>query len=140
MEKKLYEAVVTTTAGRNGHARSSDGLLDLDVRLPKDLGGPGAATNPEQLFAAGWAACFGSSFLHVASLRKLTVSSIAVTARVSLLVNDGAYGLAAQLTIAAEGIAQEAGNTLLEEAKKVCAYSNATRGNVPVEYVLNITQ
>ena len=130
----LYTAVATATGdGRNGHVRSDDGLVDTDVRMPTGLGGPGGATNPEQLFAAGYAACFHSAVKVVARREKLDVDGTEITARVSI-GSDGAggFGLAVELDLHAPNLDKAAAQDLLEKAHQVCPYSNATRGNIDV--------
>ena len=130
----LYTAVATATGdGRNGHVRSDDGLVDTDVRMPAGLGGPGGATNPEQLFAAGYAACFHSAVKVVARREKLDVDGTEITARVSI-GSDGAggFGLAVELDLHAPNLDKAAAQDLLEKAHQVCPYSNATRGNIDV--------
>lgn len=89
--EKIYSAEVTTLAGRNGHAKSSDGLLDLDIRFPKEMGGSGNATNPEQLFAAAWSACFGASITIVAGLEKVKIGEVRVTAKIDIIHSNGNY-------------------------------------------------
>ena len=129
----LYTAVATATGdGRNGHARSSDGLVDVDLAIPKEMGGAGGATNPEQLFAAGYAACFLSALKNVAGGRKVRISDAAVTAEVVLAADGGAFGLKVALHVELGGLDQAAADALVEAAHQVCPYSNATRGNVPV--------
>ena len=130
----LYTAVATATGdGRNGHARSSDGLLVLELAVPKELGGAGGATNPEQLFAAGYAACFHSALKAVARRQKQPVSDSAVTAEVGLGLTDaGGFGLGVTLHVELGGVDQATADRLVEAAHQVCPYSNATRGNVPV--------
>jgi osmotically inducible protein OsmC len=130
----LYTAVATATGdGRNGHARTSDGLLDLDLAVPKEMGGAGGATNPEQLFAAGYAACFHSALKAVAHRRKQPIRDSAVTAEVGIGVDDaGAFGLRVTLSVELGGVDQATADGLVEAAHQVCPYSNATRGNVPV--------
>ena len=130
----LYTAVATATGdGRNGHVRSDDGLVDTDVRMPTGLGGPGGATNPEQLFAAGYAACFHSAVKVVARREKLDVDGTEITTRVSI-GSDGAggFGLAVELDLHAPNLDKAAAQDLLEKAHQVCPYSNATRGNIDV--------
>ena len=130
----IYTAVATASGdGRNGHARSSDGLIDLDLAIPKEMGGAGGATNPEQLFAAGYAACFHSALKLVAGQKKLPITESAVTAEVGIGANDaGGFGLTVALEVELGGIDQAAADDLVEAAHQVCPYSNATRGNVPV--------
>jgi Ohr subfamily peroxiredoxin len=130
----IYTATATADGdGRNGHVRSSDGLLDTAVRIPKEMGGPGGATNPEQLFAAGYAACFHSALRMVAGKQKADVAGSAVTADVSIGANgSGGFGLAVTLAISLPALDKEEARTLTARAHEVCPYSNATRGNVEV--------
>jgi Ohr subfamily peroxiredoxin len=132
----LYTAVATATAtgdGRNGHTRTADGLIDLDLATPKELGGAGGASNPEQLFAAGYAACFLSALKLVAGQQKAPIVDAGVTAEVGIGPNSsGGFGLEITLHIELGGLDQAAAEQLVEAAHQVCPYSNATRGNVPV--------
>ncbi|MCZ2837600.1 organic hydroperoxide resistance protein [Modestobacter sp. VKM Ac-2985] len=130
----VYTAVATATGdGRNGHTRSSDGLIDLDLATPKEMGGEGGATNPEQLFAAGYAACFLSALKMVARTQKAPISDAGVTAEVGIGPNDaGGFGLEVALHVELGGVDQATADQLVEAAHQVCPYSNATRGNVPV--------
>jgi Ohr subfamily peroxiredoxin len=129
----LYEAVAHATGdGRNGHARTDDGMVDVDVRVPKELGGPGGATNPEQLFAAGYAACFHSAIKFTAARQKLDVTDSEVSATVFLGMVDTGFGLAVELDVHIPNLDREAALRLTEEAHRVCPYSNATRGNIEV--------
>ena len=130
----IYTAVATASGdGRNGHARSSDGLVDVDLAVPREMGGAGGATNPEQLFAAGYAACFHSALKLVAGRKKLPITDSAVTAEVGIGANEaGGFGLTVALEVELGGIDQAAADDLVEAAHQVCPYSNATRGNVPV--------
>lgn len=129
----LYTAVATSVGGRNGHVRSSDGILDLEVKPPKEMGGPGGSyTNPEQLFAAGYSACFGSALNHVALLKKKKIES-SVTAKVSIgNKKDDGFQLAVEMDVHIPGIDQNEAEELVKEAHQVCPYSNATRNNVEV--------
>ena len=130
----LYTAVATASGdGRNGHARSSDGLVDVDLAVPEEMGGAGGATNPEQLFAAGYAACFHSALKLVARQKGLAITDSAVTAEVGIGSNDaGGFGLAVALDVELGGVDQATADALVATAHQVCPYSNATRGNVPV--------
>ncbi len=135
--QKLYTAEVTATGGRDGRLVSSDGHLDVEVRSPKELGGPGGATNPEQLFAGGYAACFESALNVVCRLRKLKAESTEVKAQVTLGKDEnGGYELAVRLEIKLAGIERELAQELVEAAHQVCPYSRATRGNITVELQL----
>jgi Ohr subfamily peroxiredoxin len=135
--KTLYTAVSTADGGRDGHVRSSDGIVDLDLRTPKEMGGPGGAgTNPEQLFAAGYAACFESAMRVVARKRKLPLADASVTGHVSFNVTDeGKYLLSVELHGKVEGLSHEEADALMHAAHEVCPYSNATRGNIEVKLV-----
>ena len=129
----LYTAVARSTGdGRNGHVRTDDALLDLDVRTPRALGGPGGATNPEQLFAAGFAACFHSALKLVARQDKLDVSDSEVGAEVSLSAAGGGYVLSVRLAVRVPAVDRATAQTLADKAHAVCPYSNATRGNIDV--------
>ena len=127
-------AIATATGdGRNGHTRSSDGFVDLDLATPTEMGGAGGATNPEQLFAAGYAACFLSALKLVARKQQATISDASVTAEVGIGPNgSGGFGLEIALHVELGGLEQTAAEQLVEAAHQVCPYSNATRGNVPV--------
>ena len=130
----LYTATAHATGdGRNGHATSDDGILDLDLRIPKAMGGPGGATNPEQLFAAGYAACFHSALKVVAGRQKANVDGSEVSASVGIGPNDsGGFGLQVELDVSIPNLDRDAALALVEQAHQVCPYSNATRGNIEV--------
>jgi lipoyl-dependent peroxiredoxin len=130
----LYTAQVTARGGREGHVRSSDGLLAADLRVPKEMGGPGGpGTNPEQLFAAGYAACFESALRAIARSQKKPLQETSITARVTLnLTDDKRYVLSVELRGRLEGLAEGDALALMRAAHEVCPYSNATRGNVEV--------
>ena len=130
----IYTATAHATGdGRNGHARSDDGFVDFDLRIPKEMGGPGGATNPEELFAAGYAACFHSALKLVAGQQKLDVNGTEVAASIGIgPLDDGGFGLSAALVIYAPKLDKATAQTLAEAAHKVCPYSNATRGNIEV--------
>jgi Ohr subfamily peroxiredoxin len=132
--KVLYTAVATADGGRaGGHARSSDGNLDVPISPPKDLGGEGNGTNPEQLFAAGYAACFHSAVMTVARRMKLDASESSVTAHVDLgTIGNGAFGLGVKLQVDLPNVETDRREALVEKAHEVCPYSNATRGNIEV--------
>lgn len=135
----IYTAVATSDGdGRNGHVRSTDGLIDTDVRLPAEMGGAGGATNPEQLFAAGYAACFHSALKGTTKQHGVEIVDSAVTAEVGIGPNaDGGFGLAVTLNVElGGGVSQEDAEKAVEVAHQVCPYSNATRGNIDV--VLNV--
>ena len=133
LEKIVYTATAEATGGRAGHARSDDGLLDVDLRVPAPMGGPGGGTNPEQLFAAGYAACFQGA-LGVAGRRTgVDTTASVVTAQVSIGPVGQAFGLSVVLDVAIPGVTEEVCQELADAAHEVCPYSNATRGNIRVD-------
>ena len=133
LTRPLYTARATATGGRAGHARSEDGLLDVDLQPPREMGGPGGATNPEQLFAAGYAACFQSALGVVGRRAQVDTSNSQVEADVSIgPIHGGGYGLAVALRITIPGADPARARALAEAAHQVCPYSNATRGNIEV--------
>lgn len=135
LQKVLYTAHATATGGREGRAKSDDGAVDLGLAMPKSLGGPGGeGTNPEQLFAAGYAACFGSAVAHLARLKKITTGPVAIDASVSIgPVEGGAFGLAVKLVARIPEMPRPEAEALVAAAHQVCPYSNATRGNIAVD-------
>jgi osmotically inducible protein OsmC len=134
--KTLYTAVATAHGGREGHVQSSDGNLSADLRVPTGMGGPGGTgTNPEQLFAAGYAACFESALRLVARNKKQPLTDTHITAHVSLSADEGKYILGVELHGKIEGLDKEQTHGLMEAAHLVCPYSNATRGNIEVKLV-----
>ena len=120
--KVLYTAVATATGGRNGHVRSDNGVLDLQVRAPKTMGGANDDyTNPEQLFAAGYSACFDSALQHVIRQEKVKAGETSVTAKVSIgSIENGGFGLAVELAVSISGISIEEAQRLTERAHQVC--------------------
>ncbi|MFT7724222.1 MAG: organic hydroperoxide resistance protein [Roseateles sp.] len=137
IEKALYTATATATGGRAGTARSSDGALDLALSTPKELGGAGGpGTNPEQLFAAGYAACFIGAMKAVAGRQKIALpADVAITSSVAIgphAGKPGAFGIQVDMRIAVPGMDRAALEALVAAAHEVCPYSNATRGNVDV--------
>lgn len=134
LEKRLYTASATAVGGRDGRVRTSDGTLDFAVTMPKELGGSGAAgTNPEQLFAAGYSACFGSALMHVARAKKVTTGPVNITANVTIGPVGAGFGLAVELVAALPELPREEAEALVHAAHQVCPYSNATRGNIVVD-------
>ncbi|WP_405581081.1 organic hydroperoxide resistance protein [Streptomyces sp. NBC_01190] len=130
----LYTAVATAENGRDGRVASDDGNLDVVVNPPKELGGSGAGTNPEQLFAAGYSACFQSALGGVARQAKADVSGSRVTAKVGIGKSaDGGFGLTVELAVHIPNVDEATAKELAEKAHQVCPYSNATRGNIAVE-------
>lgn len=131
LDKVLYTARAHTTGGREGQSRTDDGRLDVTLTSP---GGPGTGTNPEQLFAAGYSACFIGAMKAVAGKQKITLpADLAVDAEVDLGPVGQAYGIAARLNISLPGMDRDAARKLVDTAHMVCPYSNATRGNIDVQ-------
>lgn len=131
LEKVLYTARTRTTGGRDGASRSSDGRLDIQLSTPGTAGG---GSNPEQLFAAGWSACFiGALRLSAARMKVQLPASVAIDAEVDLGTTDGSYGIAARLRVSLPGIDREVAQQLVAAAHETCPYSRATRGNIPVD-------
>jgi lipoyl-dependent peroxiredoxin len=129
----LYEAIVTSQGGRQGQVRSNDGVLDLKVSIPKSIGGTDAHTNPEQLFAAGYAACFENALIHIGRLQKIAVDDSSVTACVSLNISaEGTFDLKVKLEVSLPHLEKAAAERLVADAHKICPYSRATRGNIDV--------
>jgi Ohr subfamily peroxiredoxin len=132
--KALYTAeALATGEGRDGHGRSSDGRLDFDLAIPKEMGGSGDGTNPEQLFAVGYAACFHSALRLVARQEKVDVTDSTVGARVSIgQLDNGGFGLAVELEVALPNVDEKTAQEIADKAHQVCPYSIATRGNIDV--------
>ncbi|MFF2878195.1 organic hydroperoxide resistance protein [Gottfriedia sp. NPDC057991] len=133
--EKLYTATATATGGRDGRVMSSDDFINLALKSPVELGGPGGATNPEQLFAAGYSACFDSALNLVARRKNIKLESTSVTANVTIGKDpaDGGFKLAAQLDVKVQGVPTEVAVELVKAAHGVCPYSKATRGNMDVQ-------
>ena len=133
--KTLYTTSVTAKGGRNGQVKSDNGVLNLEVRMPKGLGGASDDyTNPEMLFAAGYAACFDSALNLVISKSKIQTGETSLSAKVSIGQNEnGGFGLAAELDVNIPGVSLEEAQELTEKAHQICPYSNATRNNIEVK-------
>ena len=130
----LYTANATAIGGRDGRVRSEDGIVDLALTMPKGLGGKGdPGTNPEQLFAAGYSACFGSALALVARMQKIRTGPVEISARVSIGAIEGGYGLAVELVGKMPELPREQAEALMNTAHQVCPYSRATRGNIEVK-------
>lgn len=130
----VYTAeALATGAGRNGHVRSTDGLVDLDLAIPREMGGPGGAANPEELFAAGYAACFHSALQMVAGQAKAELGDSSVGAKVGIgPIDGGGFGLTVALEVVVPDLPHDQAQALADRAHEVCPYSNATRGNIDV--------
>jgi Ohr subfamily peroxiredoxin len=134
LSKDLYTARATATGGREGHSATDDGILDVDLAIPKEMGGPGGATNPEQLFAAGYAACFQSALGVVGRRQKVDTSQSKVSTEVTIgPTPGGAFGLKVGIHVSIPGVGGETAQQLTEAAHQVCPYSVATRGNIEVD-------
>jgi Ohr subfamily peroxiredoxin len=134
IERILYTAEASSEGGREGHARTSDGRLDVELDVPTEMGGTGGpGTNPEQLFAVGYSACFQSSLLRLAAGRRLDLTGTRVTTRVGIgPAREGGFGLAVALDLDAPGIDRAEAADLMARAHEICPYSRATRGNIDV--------
>jgi Ohr subfamily peroxiredoxin len=132
--KVLYTAEARSTGdGRGGKVATSDGLFEAELAIPVEMGGPGGGTNPEQLFAAGYSACFHSALRLIAGRAGANIEGSEVTARVGIGPNgSGGYGLSVALAVRLPGVERELATRLTEQAHQVCPYSNATRGNIDV--------
>lgn len=137
LDKVVYTARAHTTGGREGSSRSDDGLLDVKLSPPKAMGGAGTATNPEQLFASGYSACFMGALKHVAGMKKVAVpADAAIDAEVDIGPIPQGFGIAVRMTIHLPGLDRAVAQDLIDTAHQVCPYSNATRGNIPVALTL----
>jgi Ohr subfamily peroxiredoxin len=135
LDKVLYTAHATSTGGREGTSRSDDGILDVKLTTPKQLGGNGLpGTNPEQLFAAGYSACFIGAMKHVASVQKIALpADTSIQADVGIGPIPGGFGIQVALRVTVPGMERAAAEKLVQAAHQVCPYSNATRGNIDVD-------
>ncbi|WP_367848061.1 organic hydroperoxide resistance protein [Rhodoferax sp. WC2427] len=137
LDKVIYTAHAHTTGGREGQSASNDGLLAVKLSPPKEMGGAGTGTNPEQLFAAGYSACFMGAMKHVAGMKKITVPADAsIDASVDIGPIPAGFGIAATLVINLPGMDRAVAQDLIDTAHGVCPYSNATRGNIEVTLTL----
>jgi Ohr subfamily peroxiredoxin len=134
LDKVVYTAKAHTTGGREGRSTTDDGLLDVKLSPPKAMGGAGGATNPEQLFAAGYSACFMGAVKHVAGMKKVAVpADAAIDAEVDIGPIPQGFGIAVRLAVSLPGLDRAVAQDLVDTAHKVCPYSNATRGNIVVD-------
>ena len=139
IKQAVYTATATAKGGRAGHVKSSDGVIDVDLKVPKEMGGPGgAATNPEQLFAAGYAACFEGAVRFVARQKNVALKEASVTAHVGIGPREPTgFGIAVKLDVSLPGIDRAVAQELVDTAHRdICPYSHATRGNVDVQIAL----
>ena len=138
LDKVLYTAHATSTGGREGTSKSSDGVLDLKLTTPKEMGGSGAVgTNPEQLFAAGYSACFIGAMKHVAMMQKVALpADTSITADVGIGQIPAGFGIQVAMTVTIPGMARADAEKIVAAAHQVCPYSNATRGNIDVTFTV----
>ena len=137
VEKVVYKANATSTGGRDGSTKSSDGLLDVKLAVPKEMGGGGGGVNPEQLFAAGYSACFLGAMKFVAGNEKLAVpADTSINATVGIGQIPAGFGIEVQMVVSLPGMDRAVAQALLDKAHQVCPYSNATRGNIDVTITL----
>ena len=133
LQKVIYQAHAKSTGGRDGTTRTSDGLLDLKLAVPKEMGGAGGGVNPEQLFAAGYSACFIGAMKFVAGMQKIAMPADAsINATVGIGPIPAGFGIEVQLVVSIPGMERAAAEALVAKAHQVCPYSNATRGNIEV--------
>jgi Ohr subfamily peroxiredoxin len=139
MSKAIYTAEAHVTGGRaEGHGKTSDGTLEVDLRLPQEMGGEGGGTNPEQLFAVGYAACFEGAIGAVARRQKLEAGDVEIDSKVTLNAGEErTFVLSVELDVTLPSVEGDAAVELVREAHKVCPYSNATRGNIEVTLTAN---
>ncbi len=131
-----YTASATSKGGRAGHVHTESGFIDQDVMVPTELGGPGGATNPEELFAAGYASCFMSALVLLAAKREIDTSQATVTANVGVVLDKG-FDLTVEMVVRLPGVEREMAEKLVSRAHDICPYSRATRGNIPVELTID---
>lgn len=137
LEKVVYRAEATSTGGRDGRSVSSDNKLEVKLAVPKEMGGNGDGSNPEQLFAAGYSACFMGAMRFVAGQQKITIPADAtITGKVGIGPIPQGFGIEAELIISVPGMERSALQALVDKAHQVCPYSNATRGNIEVKLTL----
>ena len=137
IEKVIYQAHATATGGRDGTAKSSDGLLDIKLAVPKEMGGAGGGVNPEQLFAAGYSACFIGAMKFVAGQDKITLpADVSIDTTVGIGGIPQGFGIEVQMVVKVPGMEPAAAPALVDQAHQVCPYSNATRGNIEVTITL----
>jgi lipoyl-dependent peroxiredoxin len=137
LDKVVYTAHAHTTGGRDGQSVTDDGLLNVKLSPPRAMGGAGTGTNPEQLFAAGYSACFMGAMKHVAGMKKLAIpADAAIDASVDIGPIPAGFGIAAKLVVSLPGMDRVVAQDLIDTAHKVCPYSNATRGNIVVDLSL----
>lgn len=137
VEKVIYQAHASATGGRDGSAKSSDGLLDVKLAVPREMGGAGGGVNPEQLFAAGYSACFIGAMKFVAASQKIALpTDVSIDATVGIGGIPQGFGIEVQMLVKLPGMERSQAQALIDKAHQVCPYSNATRGNIEVTITL----
>jgi osmotically inducible protein OsmC len=137
IDKVLYRAHATSTGGRDGVTRSSDGLLDVKLAVPKEMGGPGGGVNPEQLFASGYSACFLGAMKFIAGMQKVALpADTSIRATVGIGQIPAGFGIEVQMVVTVPGVDRAVAQAIVNKAHEVCPYSNATRGNIEVTITL----
>lgn len=137
VEKVVYRAHATSTGGRDGTTRSSDGLLDVKLAVPREMGGPGGGVNPEQMFAAGYSACFLGAMKFIAGTQKIALpADTSIDATVGIGQTPAGFGIEVQMTVKVPGLERAMAQAIVDKAHQVCPYSNATRGNIEVTIIL----
>ena len=134
-ESIAYTAKAEITGGRDGHGTSDDKVLDVDLRTPKEMGGPGGGTNPEQLFAVGYGACFQGALGLAGKELGIDTSKSVVNSEVGIGKEGESFGISVKLTVTVPGVDQDTAQKVVERTHELCPYSKATRGNIPVELV-----
>jgi lipoyl-dependent peroxiredoxin len=139
IEKVVYQAHASSTGGRDGTSRSSDGLLDVKLAVPKEMGGGGGGVNPEQLFAAGYSACFLGAMKFVAGQQKIALpANTSIDATVGIGQIPAGFGIEVQLAVKVPGVDLATAQSIVDKAHQVCPYSNATRGNIEVTISVSV--
>ncbi|HNW02517.1 MAG TPA: organic hydroperoxide resistance protein [Burkholderiaceae bacterium] len=137
VEKVVYRAHATSTGGRDGTSKTSDGLLNVKLTVPREMGGAGGGVNPEQLFAAGYSACFIGAMKFVAGTQKIALpADTSIDATVGIGQIPAGFGIEVQMVVNVPGMERAAAQALVDKAHQVCPYSNATRGNIDVRITL----
>ena len=134
MDKVIYTAAATAVGGRESNGKTSDGIINMDLKTPVEMGGPGGGSNPEQLFAAGYSACFNSALNHLARLQRIRLGETQITISIDLYQTEsGGFKLGAHIDALVPGVDKETAEKLAHEAHNFCPYSLATKGNIDVE-------
>lgn len=133
MEQVVYTATATAVGGREGHVESSDGIINMDLKTPQSMGGPGGGSNPEQLFAAGYAACFNGALNHLARVQRIRTGEVKITVNVDFYKLEDGFKIGARIDALVPGVDMKTAEKLVDDAHHFCPYSKATRGNIDVK-------